>query len=89
MCALFGELAVHGRSVVFFCIFRHGEHLHLHGALAEGDLDHVADLDVIRRLGRAAVDRDALTVAGIICYGAALDEPRNFQIFVRRIGILL
>jgi len=67
----------------FFRVFRDGEHFHLHGALAEGELDLVADLHVIRRLGRPAVDRDVLTVTGIVCHGAALDEPRNFQIFVQ------
>jgi len=63
-------------------IFRDGEHFHLHGALAEGDLDHVADLHLIRSLGRLAVDRDARCIACIIRHRAALDQAGYLQILV-------
>ena len=59
-----------------------GEDLHLDGPVAEGDLDDVAGLDGLAGLGGLAVDEDAARVGHLVCHRAALDEPRNFQIFV-------
>ena len=60
-----------------------GEHADFDGAVAEGDLDEVARLDGLAGLGDLAVDEDAACIGHLVCYGAALDEPRNFQVFVQ------
>ena len=60
-----------------------GEDTDLDGPVAEGDLDDVAGLDGLAGLGGLAVDEDAARVGHLVCYRAALDEPRNFQIFVQ------
>ena len=39
-------------------------------------------LDGLAGLGGLAVDEDAARVGHLVCHRAALDEPRNFQIFV-------
>ena len=71
------NLAVQGCRVVLTDVFGNIEHLNLHGTLTEGDLDDVPDLDLIRGLGLTAIDYDVLTVTGIICHGAALNQARN------------
>ena len=65
------------------------EHLDREHALAEVQSDHVADLDVVRRAGDLAVDGHAAAVAGLVCHGAALDEARDLEIFVKTHGIRL
>ena len=60
-----------------------GEHADFDGAVAEGDFDEVARLDGLAGLGDLAVDEDAACIGHLVCYGAALDEPRNFQVFVQ------
>ena len=73
---LFGQFAVHGGGIVLLYRIRHGKHFDGQRTAAEGNANHVADLDVVGRLGRAVVDRNARIVAGLVGDGAALDEPR-------------
>ena len=54
---------------------RHHQHLYLHGALAEAQLQHVAHLHVVAGLYRPAVGRHPGVVAGLVGHRAALDEP--------------
>lgn len=69
------KLTVHCRSFVLFRRFVHGEHLDLQAALAEGDLDDIADLDLVAGLDLTAVYRNTLTVAGLISHRSALNKP--------------
>ncbi len=57
--------------------------LTLMGPVAERHLNDVPGLDGLAGLGDLAVDEDAARVGHLVCYRAALDEPRNFQIFVQ------
>ena len=70
LCKLF----VHGRGVGLADGLAHLGDLHLQRALAKGDLDHIAHLDLVARLDLTAVDRDALAVAGLVCDGPAFNE---------------
>ena len=72
------QLPVHGRGAGLVGGLADLGDLHLQRALPEGDLDHVADLDLIAGPDGAAVDADALAVAGVVGDGAALDEARDF-----------
>lgn len=62
------------------------EHLYLDGPVAEGHLDDVARLDGLTGLGDLAVDEDAACIGHLVCHGAALDQTRNFQIFIQTHG---
>jgi len=77
------DLLIHGAGIVLADIVGHDEHLHLHGALAQCDLDPVANLYIIAGLHHFAVYADAAVVAGFVGNGAALDEPGDFQILVK------
>ena len=39
--------------------------------------------DRLAGLGDLAIDEDAARIGHLICHGAALDEPRNFQVFIQ------
>ena len=54
-----------------------------YGPVAERHLNEVPGLDGLAGLGDLAVDEDPACISHLIGYGAALDEPRNFQIFVQ------
>ena len=77
------NFAVHADGVVLADGLGDLQHLDRERALAELDFDFVPDLHVVGRLGRAAVDRDAGIVAGLVGDGAPLDEPRDLEIFVQ------
>ena len=57
------DFAVHSGGIRLECVLRDLEHLDLHRALTEGDLDDVARLDLIGCLGGFAVYRDARRIA--------------------------
>ncbi len=60
------DFAVHSGGIRLECVLRDLEHLDLHRALTEGDLDDVARLDLIGCLGGFAVYRDARRIAGVV-----------------------
>ena len=82
-------IAVERGGVRLADVVRHGEDLDREGALAEVDGDAVADLDVVGRAGDVVVDRDAAEVAGLVRYGAALDEARDLEVFIETHGEML
>ena len=69
-----GQFPVHGGRVGFGDVVRHLRDLHLQRALAEGDLDDVAFLDLVARLGLPPVDQNPVGVAGVIRHAAPLDK---------------
>ena len=60
-----GNLPVHAHGVVLADSLGHLQDFHADGLLAKLNLQPVAHLDIIGRLGRAAVDRDTGVVAGV------------------------
>ena len=80
---MFGlQFLIQRRRICLERMLRDIQHFYLHRALTECDLDHVADLHLLRSLGRLAVDRDARCIACIIRHRAALDQAGYLQIFV-------
>ena len=61
----------------------HIQDLHLHGTLAELDLQDISGLHAQGRLGRPAVYQDASRVAGLVGDGSALNQARNLQKLVK------
>ena len=53
-------LSVKSRGVSLAGVLGDAEHLDFQAALAESDLNDVADLNIVRGFGAAPVDRDAL-----------------------------
>ena len=74
---------VQQRGVVFADCFLNGGHFDLHLARTEGDVDGVAQLDILRRARRFAVDQHLTRVARLVSDGAPLDQARHFQIFIQ------
>ena len=66
---------VHAGGIVLADVVGYLQDFHRDGAGAHGDLDLVAHLHIIAGLDHAAVDADAAVIAGLVGYGAALDEP--------------
>ena len=87
MPGLSSDLFVHGRSRVLAHVLGDRHDLHRQRSCAETDGDHIAHLHVVGCPLYPAVDGDTLGVAGLIGHGAALDEPRDLQIFVQTHGV--
>ena len=68
---------VHLGGVGFFGAFFHVGDADAERLFAEGDLDDVADFDIVGRLDDTSVDADVRRVTRIICHGAALDQARH------------
>ena len=61
---------VQQRGVVFADCFLNGGHFDLHLARAEGDVDGIAQLNIVRRTRRFAVDQHLARVARLVRDGA-------------------
>ena len=82
-CICLRKFLVHGCGIRLEGVLRDIQHLDPHGALAEGDLDHIAQLDLIGGLGRLAVNRDARRVARVVFNSAALDLAGYIELFIQ------
>ena len=82
------QFFIQGGGVGLAHVLGHRQHLHLYGALAEAQLQHVARLHVVAGLHRPAVGRDPGVVTGLVGHRPALDEPGDLQPFVQSHGNL-
>lgn len=74
---------VHQRGFILLCVFVDRDDARLDRAGAELQLQHIARLDVVRRAGDLAVHEHAARVARLVRDRAALDDPRNLEIFIQ------
>ena len=80
---LFGYFAVHKGSILLGDMLGDRQNLDLYGACSNGDLDNVANLNLIGCLGLSAVYDHSLSVAGLVGHCAALDEAGHLEIFIK------
>ena len=80
---------IHCRGVRLVGVLVYLGYFNLKRALAEGDLNNIANLNLIAGLDLTAVDAYALSVAGLVCHSAALYKAGNLQILVNSHLILL
>ena len=69
------DLFIHHAGIVLADIVSHLQDLNANCLGAELNLQLVADLYIIRCLGRPSVDHDPGVVAGLIGHSAPLDQP--------------
>ena len=73
---------VHASGIVLADIVSHLQDFHRNGAVAHGNFDFVAHLHIIAGLYHTAVDADASIVAGLVGYGAPLDQAGAVTLFL-------
>ena len=76
------DFLVHSSRIVLADVVGNLQNLNGYGTGTHGDFNTVAHLDIIAGLDHPAIDADASIVAGLVGYGAALDEAGYLQILV-------
>ena len=79
----FLNLFIHGAGIILADIVSNHQHFHSDGSGAHGDLQFVANLNILAGLYHAAVDADASVITGLVGYSPAFDQPGYFQIVVQ------
>ena len=75
ICVLFlVQYLVKSRSFAFSHVLGHCLHAAAEDSLTELHLDHVSDLQIVRGLDHAGIHHHVILAAGVVGYGATLDD---------------